>query len=92
MGIIHFFEVRIELLSAAFDEDTEKYRKPFSAVSSVVDRIRGEEPREPKPDTPERVKRRVEKIKNKFLAKKKEEKEARKAKKAEHSDRETANK
>jgi hypothetical protein len=90
--IIHFFEVRIEELAYAFDEDTEKYRKPFSAVSSVVDRIRGEEPREPKPDTPERVKRRVEKIKNKFLAKKKEEKEARKAKKAEHSDRETANK
>ena len=90
--IISFFEARIEELAYAFDEDTALIRKPFSAVSSVVDRIRGEEPREPKPEAPERVRNRVEKIRNKFVAKEKEEKEARKARKEQARERETANK
>ena len=90
--IIHFFEVRIELLAAAFDEDTEKIRKPFNAVGAVVDRIRGEASREPKPETSERVQNRVKKIRERFLAKKESEKQERKAKASASREHETANK
>lgn len=90
--IIHFFEVRIELLAYAFDEDTAGIRKPINAVSAVVSRLRGEIPNEPKPEADERVKSKMQKIREGFLSRKKADKLARKAKKEDPRERETANK
>lgn len=90
--IVHFFEVRIEDLAYAFDEDTAGIRRPISAVSAVVSRLKGEGLPEPKPEADERVKSRVQKIRDKFLAKRDAEKTARKSKQAGSCERETANK
>lgn len=93
---IRFFEVRAELLIAAIEEDTEGIRRPINAVSSVISKIKGEEPRESKPQASGRIKEKIKKIKEDFVAKKKAEKLARKQKrgaKIEASDeKETANK
>ena len=93
--VVRFFELRVELLSAALEEDTEGIRRPINAVSSVLSKIRGEE-LEQKPETSEKIKGKIKKIKEDFIAKKKAEKLARKQKlgvENENSEeKETANK
>ena len=93
--IVRFFEVRMELLSAAFEEDTVNIRRPINAVGAVISKIKGEEP-EPKPEMSDKIKEKVRKIKENFIEKKKAEKLARKKKSSveteSYEEKETANK
>ncbi len=92
--IIHFFEVRLELLAVAFEEDTAGIRKPINAVSAVMSRLKGEEPPEPKPDADERTRSKLQKWRASFLNRKKEVKRAviKRRRPKESEERETANK
>ena len=93
---IRFFEVRAELLIAAIEEDTEGIRRPINAVSAVISKIKGEEPREQKNQASGKIKEKIKQIKEDFIAKRKAEKLARKqnrgAEKENSEEKETANK
>lgn len=65
--MIRFFEVRINLLTLAFNEDTKRIRKPFNAVGTVVSRIKGEEASEPKPEPSEQAKGKIKEWRERFI-------------------------